>query len=84
MRGCAHIRGLRVSSLYIGEIEIWCFFANPMYRLGSYKGVTGVFLRFFEMFFPGLYRVKIRGLRRGPEVLRGFTFLSSEINSFTC
>ena len=22
-----------------------------MYRLGSYKGVTGVFLRFFEMFF---------------------------------
>jgi len=24
---------------------------NPMYRLGSYKGVTGVFLRFFEMFF---------------------------------
>ena len=24
-----------------------------MYRLGSYKGVTGVFLRFFEMFFPG-------------------------------
>jgi len=24
-----------------------------MYRLGSYKGVNGVFLRFFEMFFPG-------------------------------
>ena len=24
-----------------------------MYRLGSYKGVTGVFLRFFEMFFLG-------------------------------
>ena len=24
-----------------------------MYRLGSYKGVTGVFFRFFEMFFPG-------------------------------
>ena len=40
-----------------------------MYRLGSYKGVTGVFLRFFEMFFPGLYRVKIRGLRRGPKVM---------------
>jgi len=24
-----------------------------MYRLGSYKGVNGVFLRFFEMFFLG-------------------------------
>ena len=48
-----HIRHLRVLGLYIGEIEIWCFFANPMYRLGSYKGVTGVFFRFFEMFFPG-------------------------------
>ena len=24
-----------------------------MYKLGSYKGVTGVFLRFFQMFFPG-------------------------------
>jgi len=35
-----------------------------MYRLGSNKGVTGVFLRFFEMFFPGLYRVKgSRGFR---------------------
>jgi len=44
-----------------------------MYRLGSYKGVTGVFLRFFEMFFPGhaLSRQN-KGFKEGVQRLRGF------------
>ena len=58
-----------------------------MYRLGSYKGVNGVFLRFFEMFFPGhaLSRQN-KALKEGSRgyVGGGFTFLASEIISFTC
>ena len=57
-----------------------------MYRLGSYKGVTGVFLRFFEMFFPGhaLSRQN-KGFKEGSRGFKGLHFfLSSEIISFTC
>ena len=55
-----------------------------MYRLGSYKGVTGVFLRFFEMFFPGhaLSRQN-KGFKEGSRV-GGSLFFASEIISFTC
>jgi len=51
-----------------------------MYRLGSYKGVNGVFLRFFEMFFLGhaLSRQN-KALKEGSKGFQGFTFLSSEI-----
>jgi len=57
-----------------------------MYRLGSYKGVTGVFLRFFEMFFPGhaLSRQN-KGFKEGSRGCEGFQcFFASEIISFTC